>query len=386
MNIKKKSERNLIHVPAQDGKPGYYLTDITLRARRVRRYAGQTKEEARIFLGKLRIAAKDGKLEELIKPPKTGNMAFGDYARSLLDSAEWKNKRSAERNEISLKNLNQSFKAMPLREINPGHVRRYITKRQEEGLRPASINREISFLKSVLYAAEYDGLLESNPIGGRRVKKLEENNHREKTILALGLTDKDLCRLIDSAAPYLQPILKLALTTGMRQGEILKAKWRDFNLTLRTIRVPEENAKSKKERIVPVDPALCAELDALPRKSEYIFSNDEKGSRIKDVRGSFEAACKAANIRTGREAGIVFHDLRHFAAYHLVKVTDIVTASKVLGHASLDMTLRYVHSTQEDKRLAVEKVAEMLFSTRQFPVNAPESGAQKELAERAQIN
>jgi len=381
-----KIENNLRLIPARNGKPGYYLTDITLKGRRVRRYAGQTKEDAKIFLGKMRIAARDGKLGDLIKPPKTGEMTFGEYARSLLDSAEWKAKRSSERNEISFKNLNQSFKNVPLAEIKSGQVRRYITERQEDGLQPATINREISFLKSVLYTAEYDGLIVSNPIRGRRIKKQPENNHREKIILSLGLTDQDLFRLVESAADYLQPILKLALTTGMRQGEILKAKRRDFDLTLQTIRVPEENAKSKKERIVPVDPCLCAEIDSLPRKGEYIFSNDERGSRIKDIRGAFEAACKAADIRTGRREGVVFHDLRHFAAYHLVKATDIVTASKILGHASLDMTLRYVHSTQADKRAAVEKVAEMLFSTRQNHVNAPNQGASKVVENRAQIN
>jgi integrase len=65
---------------------------------------------------------------------------------------------------------------------------------------------------------------------------------------------------VDVAADDLRSILKLALTTGLRQGEIFKAKWKDANLQLGTFRVPEENAKSKKERIVPVDPDLCVGL------------------------------------------------------------------------------------------------------------------------------
>jgi len=55
------------------------------------------------------------------------------------------------------------------------------------------------------------------------------------------------------------------------------------------------------------------------------------GERRKDVRKPFLAACKAAGIKTSRAAGICFHDLRHFAASRLVKVTDVVTAQKILG-------------------------------------------------------
>jgi len=384
--ITKTKEKNLKFVPPRAGKPGYYVTEITLRGQRIRRYAGQTKEDARIFLGQLRSAAREGKLEDIIKPPRTEAGTFGEYARSLLDSAEWKSKRSAKRNETSLKSLNASFRTTPLQEINPGLVRRYITKRQDEGLKPASINRELSLLKSILYAAEYDGLIVSNPIRGRRIKKLPENNQREKTLLTLNLSSEDLCRLIDSAADYLKPILRLALTTGMRQGEILRMKWRDLNPTLQTIRVPEENAKSKKERIVPIDADLCVELDALPRKGDYVFFNPDSGKRRRDLRGAFVAACRVADIKTGREGGIVFHDLRHYAAYHLVKATDVVTASKILGHASLDMTLRYVHSTEADKRMAVEKVAELLFSTRQKNANAPSGNCQEAIEKRIQCH
>jgi integrase len=172
----------------------------------------------------------------------------------------------------------------------------------------------LSFLKSVLYRAEYDGIIDSNPIRGRRVKKLDENNHRERVINELGLTDDDLRRLVDAATPYLRPILKVALTTGMRQGEILKARWKDANLRLGTLGVPIENAKSKKERVVPIAPDLCGELDSLPRNGEYIFSNPDSGTGRKDVRGGFKAACDAAHIETGRKAGLVFHDLRHIAA------------------------------------------------------------------------
>jgi integrase len=380
-----KTEKNLVFIEAKDGKPNYWQTEVTLNYRRVRRFAGYTKEEAKTFLAKLRVAAKEGKLKELINPQPKGD-AFDTYARGLLDSAEWKAKRSASRNEISLKHLNRAFKDMRLAEINPGLVRKYVTERKEDGMSPATINRELSLLKTILYAAEADGIIGSNPIRGRRLKKLEEANSREKIILEMKLTDSHLQRLIDCAAEHFKPILEIALITGMRRGEILKMKWKDIDFRLGTIRIPKENSKSKKERIIPVDSVLYKILDSIERKAEYVFMNDWTGGRRQDIREAFTAACKRAEIPCGRKDGLTFHDLRHVAAYNLAKVTDIVTASKILGHSSIQMTMRYVHPTDTDKREAIEKVSEKLFQGRQNVVNGKSGQAQDEVVDRTLIN
>jgi len=382
---KTKKEMNLKFIKSKDGKPGYYITDITLNYKRIRRYAGSNKEGARNYIAKLRIANKEGKLEELINP-KSARDTFGDYARGLLDSAEWKEKRSALRNERSLKNLNRLFKNVQFLDINPALVRKYITERKEDGMAPATINRELSLLKSILYAAEYDGIIASNPIRGRRVKKLEENNSREKIILNLKLQDDDIRQLVECAAPHLKPILKIALITGMRHSEILKMKWKDINFRLGTIRIPKENSKSKKERIIPIDSILFNVLDSVEKKGDYVFMNDWTGKHRKNIITAFREACKRAKIPYGREEGLVFHDLRHLAAYRLVKSMDIVTASKILGHSDVKMTLRYCHPSDKDMRLGIEKAAQNLFPTRQYDVNGKISTALKGVEKQAQVN
>ena len=378
-------ENNLKFIKGKDGRPSYYQTDITLNYKRIRRYAGRTKEEAKAFLAKLVLAAKDGKLEELLNPKKTCD-TFGEYAEGLLKSAEWKEKRSAKRNEISLRYLNHTFKDVRLSDINPGIVRKYITERKEANMSPASINRELSLLKTILYSAEYDGLIASNPIRGRRVKKLEENNSREKVILDMKLKDADLRRLLDSADPDFKPVLIIALITGMRLGEILKMKWNDINFRLGTIRIPKENSKSKKERVIPFDSVIFNVLDSMERKGKYVFMSDRTGKRRKDIRKAFKAACKCAGIPSGRKKGLTFHDLRHLAAYRLVKLTDIVTASKILGHSDVKMTLRYCHPSDKDKQLAIEKASEILFQSRQFPVNGENSTSLKGLENQSKVN
>ena len=75
----------------------------------------------------------------------------------------------------------------------------------------------------------------------------------------------------------------MAVELGMRQGEILKTEWRDFNLALPTLRVRKENDKSKEERTIPFGPGLAAAIDTLPKIGQYIFSLPD-GGRRGDVR------------------------------------------------------------------------------------------------------
>jgi hypothetical protein len=75
----------------------------------------------------------------------------------------------------------------PLRQVVAGDVQRHVAKRLTK-LRPASVNREIAFLKRTYNVAIADGLLETNPV--RQVKLLQENNARVRY-----LTDAEEARL-----------------------------------------------------------------------------------------------------------------------------------------------------------------------------------------------
>lgn len=66
---------------------------------------------------------------------------------------------------------------------------------------------------------------------------------------------------------------------------------------------------------------------------------DASNTRLVDISGSFETACKWAGIVDFR-----FHDLRHTFASHMVMGgVDLTTVSRLMGQKSLTMTLRYAH-------------------------------------------
>ena len=84
--------------------------------------------------------------------------------------------------------------------------------------------------------------------------------------------------------------------------------------------------------------------------NSHIFTYRNKP--LKDIRTAFKNACKRADIKNLR-----FHDLRHTFATRLVLAgVDLATVSRLLGHSSIQMTMRYTHPTPEALKNAVSRL------------------------------
>lgn len=359
-----------------------WSTDIAFGGRRIRRFAGYTKGQAEASLAKIRTASFENRLEDLLDPRREDSRTFDGYTQALIDSPAWKQKRSHARDVCSFERLKEYFRAQQVRllsDVTPERLRAYITKRLDEnGVRPGTVNRELAFLRSILFIAVEDGLISRNPLANQkgprsRKWKLDEDNDREQKVLEF-LTPEKVRLLIEAADPALRPVITIAAITGMREGEILKMRPKDIDLTAGTIFIPMEHSKTKKARWIPIDAVIYNLLAGISKTNETVFFDPATGRAWNKIMKPFGAACSAVGIPVGRKDGIVFHDLRHFAAGQLVKQTDLVTASRILGHADVKMTMRYVHPSEADKRLAIERAGEALFPGRQKSANEIEAG------------
>jgi integrase len=143
-----------------------------------------------------------------------------------------------------------------------------------------------------------------------------------------------------------------ALATGCRKGEILSLKWEHVDLKHGFILL--DKTKNGERREVPINNTLRAVLQGLIRRVDipYVFYDKANGQPYGDVKKSWYTACKRAKIVDFR-----FHDLRHtFASQMIMAGVDITTVSRLLGHKSLKMTLRYSHLSPAHNIDAVKKM------------------------------
>ncbi len=204
-----------------------------------------------------------------------------------------------------------------------------------KGKKPAMANRLIATLKHCIHKGyQWEMVSEETLKRVRQIKFLPGNNKR------LRYLSKDECRaLLDNCYGHLKAIVTFAMNTGCRSGEILSLKWDNVDMKHGFIRL--DRTKNGERREIPINDDVKAVLQGMTRRLDvpYVFHDPITGKPFQDVKRSFNTACRKAGITDFR-----FHDQRHTFASHLVMAgVDITTVSKLLGHKSLTMTLRYSH-------------------------------------------
>lgn len=299
-------------------------------------------KEAQSRLLDRKKAVKDGKDPVPIK--KLMNHSFNELADHYTAWGEGR-QRGFKTKKDHLTQLRKVFGNLPLRSFTTRLLEEWQTKRMEIN-KPATVNRLLATTKHMFTkAAEWEMVDESVLKRVRTVKLLPENNRR------LRFLNKEECQSLVSVCPsYLKPIVITALNTGMRKEEILSLQW-EKHVDLRHGFILLDVTKNGERRELPINQTLRNALSKVTRRldSPYVFT-DEKGSRFKDIKKGFNAACRRAGIKDFH-----FHDLRHTFASHLVMVgVDITTIKELLGHKTLTMTLRYAHLAPSHKVKAVD--------------------------------
>ncbi len=119
-----------------------------------------------------------------------------------------------------------------------------------------------------------------------------------------------------------------------------------------------DQTKNGERREVPINSALILTLQDLPNGTKkmprridipWLFYNPITENPCKNVKRPFASACRRAKIQDFN-----FDDLRNTFASHLVMAgVDLMTVKELLGHKSLNMTLRYAHLAPDHKVKAV---------------------------------
>ncbi len=204
---------------------------------------------------------------------------------------------------------------------------------------PATVVRYMAALSHAFTIAVNEWQwLEDSPM--RKVKKPKESRGRVRF-----LDDGERQRLLEtckqSSNNWLYLCVTLALSTGMRQGELMGLKWPDVNLKDGFIILYE--TKNGERRRVPLaghalellrEHAKVRRLD-----TDLLFPGTVHANKPIDLRKPFENALKVAEINDFH-----WHDLRHCTASYLaMNGASLAEIAEVLGHKTLAMVKRYAH-------------------------------------------
>jgi integrase len=324
--------------------------------KRVRCSTGTTqKKEAVALESKWKAEAFRGKAWG-DKPTRS----LGDLMLEYMTATE--SKPSSDRDAYSAERLLDFFGAnRDLASLKSSDITQY-QKHRLKMVSAGTYNKEVGLLSAAInYAnSEWDWRL-SNPCKGKRLA--------EATGKTVYLTRQEAAALIDAVdrkASHLVDLIDLAIQTGTRKAELLKLEWDRIDWANNEIILEAKHTKSAKPRRVPLNASARSVLirragvrsECCPGTPWVFFHitrlrNSEVGDRIKDVKTAMRSACK----RVGLE-GVSFHTLRHTCASWLGQMSGVeaLTIRDLLGHSSITMTDRYMHSDQADIHDAVRKL------------------------------
>ncbi len=317
-------------------------------------FYSETGGRKRERIGPSKTAAEQ-RLRDVLKARTEGRHIDRDGASRiyLKELADWyKNlpdvtaKRSFRRDEKSIKNLlrilNETSK---IKEITPGRVDAYRQRRLQEKssrnpdatIMPATVNREVSCLKTMLSKAVRHRLIDTNPLSGYRM--LAEDNVRMKT-----LDESHFQKLVDYCPLHVRPVVIVGYYLGMRKSEVIELTWKEVDLKAGFIRLGGPRTKNKCARSIPIHPRVKEILEALPRAlhTDRVFLL--RGKPLREFKNAYRSACKQAGLED-----FTYHDLRHCAVNNLrLAGNDYFKIMAISGHKTMSVFKRYNLVTEEE--------------------------------------
>jgi integrase len=243
-----------------------------------------------------------------------------------------------------------AFGALALSEIDVAKLERYKMAKLAEGLSARTINHHLSALSRCLHDAVTWGVLAVVP----RLKLLRPAPWRSDF-----LSHQEADQLVAATAEGTwRTMATLALNTGLRIGEIFGLHWSDIDFTARQLVVRRSivngivgTPKNNRERQVPLSAAAVAALATMPRDHQLVFHRGKGKPLIHATAGNhLRHACERARIRP-----IGWHVLRHtFASWLVADGVPLPVVQRLLGHANIEMTMRYSHMAPSSFRSAID--------------------------------
>jgi integrase len=171
------------------------------------------------------------------------------------------------------------------------------------------------------------------------------------------LTAEEWSRLrteLQSESPLLRQCAEFAVSTGLRENNVLNLEWARVNLRSRHVAVEAPDIKGRASLGIPLTDAALAVLEARRGlHKRYVFANPDTGlPYVKASNRAWYAALRKAKLK-----GVRWHDLRHtWAAWAVQSGVSLQELMHLGGWKTYSMVLRYAHLSSEHLQEAANRI------------------------------
>ena len=222
-----------------------------------------------------------------------------------------------------------------LASIRGSDMASYWDERIKAGYSANTIRLELAIISHLFEIARKEWGMEglTNPVKSIRMPSPPAGRDRR-------LQPGELDKLLESLSEEMGQVVRFALETAMRRGELAGMTWDMVDLKKRTVTLPD--TKNGQKRIVPLSSVAVTILK--DRLSTRRIDGEVWDIGLDAISQNFAKACQKAGI-----SGLHFHDLRHEATSRLFeKGFDTMEVRTITGHKTLQMLARYTHLRAED--------------------------------------
>jgi Site-specific recombinase XerD len=352
----------------RDGKPDicYYITYKDNARKKIWetigwKSQGFTAGFARETLAQRLQVVKHGELIDNKQAQNDTAMTFGDawdlYCEKWLHSL----KRCEDEKGRYRNHIEPRFGSTPIDKIKAVDLETFKQELSNKGLSPASVKHVLGNMRRV-----YNKLAEWELFDGRvptaSVKMPKIDNARVR-YLAHEEAEMLLSEIKKSSLTWWR-ISFISLNTGMRLGEVLSLTKGDIDFKSGVIYA--RYAKNKKRMVFMNDEvkAVINEIKVNQQCSLLFPSKHGELIKITDASKTFARVVHRLGLNPAGiddSQKVVFHTLRHtFASWLAIEGVPLYVISKLLGHATIDMTQRYAHLCPDVKHEAVQMIGAVM--------------------------
>lgn len=313
------------------GTKGVFYMNFTLNGVRVFKSTGKyTKKDAK----QVEALERQRIIDEANATPqqKASKTLLSEVVQELYD-VRWRYNKDSVNSLARGRRVVELVGDMPIGQVNQDTVRTLILKLQARRNKPATVNRTLEVLKTMLKykRMEWDYIkLAKVPKGRIRVISKEEEEQ------ATTLFRETIHPSRRSFYPDMADLVVCLMDTGMRLGEMLRLKYEDISFENNLISIWVN--KGGRPRSIPMTKRVRAIMEArkgIDGIQPFHLQNDMAVTAWQWVR-------KTMGLEKDKE--FVLHALRHTCASRLLfKGVDLVTIKEWLGHADIQTTMRYAH-------------------------------------------